>query len=98
MGALARECRAVLEEAVPGDPKGRTYARAIADRLAEWALKGHTGCIRELADRAEGRAGQLLDIEVRPRSFDTDAQGPESSLNSSEKELVIDVKSKDDDA
>jgi len=56
MGALAQACRAILEKPVPGDPKNRTYAQAIAERLAELALKGHSSSIRELADRAEGRA------------------------------------------
>lgn len=65
MGALARACRAMLERPVPGDRQGRTYAQQIAERLADLALKGHTPSIRELADRAEGRAGQSLEIETR---------------------------------
>lgn len=64
-GALARACRAMLERPVPGDRQGRTYAQQIAERLADLALKGHTPSIRELADRAEGRAGQSLEIETR---------------------------------
>ena len=66
MGSLSRACREVLERIVPGDRQGRTYAQAIADRLGELALKGHGPSIRELADRAEGRAGQSLEIETRP--------------------------------
>jgi hypothetical protein len=65
MGSLSRACREVLERAVPGDRQGRTYAQAIADRLGERAVKGDGPSIRELADRAEGRAGQSLEIETR---------------------------------
>jgi Family of unknown function (DUF5681) len=68
MGALARACREVVEKPVPGDREGRTYAQAIAERLAELSLKGHMGAMRELADRGEGRAGQFLNIEIRPAS------------------------------
>jgi hypothetical protein len=64
-GALARACRVVLERPVPGDRKGLTYAEAIAERLGEFAIKGHIMAIREFADRAEGKAGQALEIETR---------------------------------
>jgi hypothetical protein len=43
---------------VPGDPRGRTFAEAIADKLAQQALKGDIRAAEELADRAEGRPGQ----------------------------------------
>lgn len=66
MGALAKACRHVLEQPIPGDEAGRTYAQAIAERLAELAIKGHLGAARELADRAEGRAGQSFNVEIRP--------------------------------
>jgi hypothetical protein len=74
MGALAHACRTVLEQLVPGDQQGRTYAQAIAERLAELALKGHSSSIRELADRAEGRAGQLLNVEIRPARLEPEGQ------------------------
>jgi uncharacterized protein DUF5681 len=67
-GALAKACRDLLERQVPGDSAGRTYAQAIAERLADLSLKGHLSAIRELGDRAEGRAGQLLNVEIRPAS------------------------------
>ena len=67
-GALAKACRDLLERPVPGDRAGRTYAQAIAERLADLALQGHMGAVRELGDRAEGRAGNLLNVEIRPVS------------------------------
>jgi hypothetical protein len=86
MGALAQACRAVLEQVVPGDAKNRTYAQAIAERLAELALKGHSSSIRELADRAEGRAGQLLNVEIRPAQLERESLEMEAS---SEDALLI---------
>jgi hypothetical protein len=65
VGALAKACRAVLEKRVRHDPKKRTHAEMVADYLAEQAILGNKYAIRELADRAEGRAGQLLEVEVR---------------------------------
>jgi hypothetical protein len=69
-GALTKACRELMEQTVPGDPAGRTYAQAIAERLADLSLKGHLSAIRELGDRAEGRAGQLLSLEISPGSND----------------------------
>jgi hypothetical protein len=63
-GALARACREVMAEVVPGDRKGRTGARAIAERMFEFALKGHLGAIKDMADRAEGRAGEYFNLEL----------------------------------
>jgi hypothetical protein len=40
---------------VPGDPRGRTYAQAAAERQFRAALKGGTPAIREIADRIEGK-------------------------------------------
>jgi hypothetical protein len=48
---------------VPGDPEGRTYAQLIAQALAAKALKGDIRAAQELADRAEGRARQAIEIE-----------------------------------
>jgi hypothetical protein len=63
-GALTRAFRDILERRVP-DKSGRTYAEAIAERLVDIALKGYMPAVRELGDRAEGRAGQTLEIEAR---------------------------------
>jgi hypothetical protein len=43
---------------VPDDPEGRTYAQAIAAKLAEKALAGDARAAGQLADRAEGRVRQ----------------------------------------
>src|SRR5262249_19475245 len=54
---LSEACRANLATPVPGDAKGRTYAEAITDMLAQRALKGDIRAVEELANRAEGRPG-----------------------------------------
>jgi hypothetical protein len=48
---------------VPGDTRDRTYAQAIAERLAAKAVDGDIRAAQELADRAEGKARQTLQIE-----------------------------------
>ena len=69
---LSHACRELLASLLPNDPKGRRYAEAIAEKLAERALKGDIRAAQELADRAEGRARQSIEIEnVRLReAFD----------------------------
>jgi len=69
---LSHACRELLASPLPDDPKGRTYAEAIAETLAERALKGDIRAAQELADRAEGRTRQSIEIEnVRLReAFD----------------------------
>jgi hypothetical protein len=44
---------------MPGDPENRSFAEAIADKLAQQALKGDIRAAQELADRAEGRPSQM---------------------------------------
>jgi hypothetical protein len=53
----------LLARTIPSDPKGRTYAEAIAEALAEKAVAGDIRAAQELADRAEGRARQSIEIE-----------------------------------
>ena len=60
---LADACRDVLALPVPGDVDGRTYAQKIAATLAEKAAEGDIRAAQELADRAEGRARQSIEIE-----------------------------------
>jgi hypothetical protein len=60
---LSQACREVLALPVPGDPQGRTYAEMIAATLAGKAVEGDIKAAQELADRAEGRARQSIDIE-----------------------------------
>lgn len=43
---------------------GVTYAEAIARRLADKALEGDVRAAAELAERAEGRPSQPIDLEV----------------------------------
>jgi hypothetical protein len=60
---LSTAYRQKLDSLVPGDPQGRTYAQAIGDCLADRALAGDIRAAQELADRAEGRARQSIEIE-----------------------------------
>jgi Family of unknown function (DUF5681) len=60
---LSHACRELLAQPVPEDPKGRTYAEAIAQTLGEKALAGDIRAAQELADRAEGKARQAIEIE-----------------------------------
>ena len=63
MAPLSHACRELLAAPVPNDPEGRTYAEAIAKTLAEKALAGDIRAAQELADRAEGKARQSIEIE-----------------------------------
>jgi len=56
---LSEACRAKLASPIPGDPESRSYAEAIADKLALLALRGDIRAAQELADRAEGRPSQM---------------------------------------
>jgi Family of unknown function (DUF5681) len=52
---LSQACRELLAAPVPRDPKGLTYAEAIAQMLAKKALDGDIRAAQEIADRAEGK-------------------------------------------
>ena len=60
---LSQACREVLALPVPGDPEARSYAQKIAATLAEKAAQGDIRAVAELADRAEGKARQSIEIE-----------------------------------
>ena len=60
---LSHACRDLLSRNIPNDPQGRTYAEAIAEALVEKAVAGDIRAAQELADRAEGRARQSIEIE-----------------------------------
>jgi Family of unknown function (DUF5681) len=60
---LSQACRELLAQPVPDDSEGRTYAQAIAQTLAAKALAGDIRAAQEIADRAEGRARQAIEIE-----------------------------------
>lgn len=61
---LSQACRELLNASVPNDPQARTYAQVIAAKLAKKAMRGDVGAAKELADRAEGRARQSVEIET----------------------------------
>jgi hypothetical protein len=60
---LSQACRELLAVPVPDDPDGRTYAEAIAQKLAQKAIEGDIRAAQEIADRAEGRARQSIEIQ-----------------------------------
>jgi hypothetical protein len=64
--AFSEACRDVLAAPVTGDRDGRTYAQAIAWKLAEMARAGDVRAAVELADRAEGRVRQAVEMENAP--------------------------------
>jgi hypothetical protein len=55
---LSEACRAKLASPIPGDTESRSYAEAIADKLAQLASRRDIRAAQELADRAEGRPSQ----------------------------------------
>jgi hypothetical protein len=60
---LVDASREVLAEPVPDDAEGCTGARVIAEMLLAKAVKGDIAAAKELADRAEGKPRQSLEIE-----------------------------------
>jgi hypothetical protein len=57
----AYQCK--LEELVPNDPGGRTWAEIIAEAQIRDAVRGNVQAAREIADRTEGRARQAIEFE-----------------------------------
>jgi hypothetical protein len=52
-----------LEEPVPSDPEGRTWAELIAVSQVRDAVRGNVQAAREIADRTEGRPRQAIEFE-----------------------------------
>ena len=52
-----------LEEPVPNDSQGRTWAELIAEAQVRDAVRGNVQAAREIADRTEGRARQAIEFE-----------------------------------
>jgi hypothetical protein len=62
---LSDAYRYKLEEPVPNDPEGRTWAELIAEAQVRDAVRGNVQAAREIADRTEGRARQAIEFEDR---------------------------------
>jgi len=60
---LSDAYRCKLEEPVPNDPEGRTWAELIAEAQVRDAVRGNVQAAREIADRTEGRARQAIEFE-----------------------------------
>jgi hypothetical protein len=61
---LSEAIRAQLAEEMPGADE-RTYAEEVARVLCESAVKGDVAAAREIADRAEGKPKQSVDLDMR---------------------------------
>lgn len=59
---LTDACRELLSKPAPDDASGRSYAEAIAEQLGKQALAGDVHAAREIADRAEGKARQAMEV------------------------------------
>jgi hypothetical protein len=60
---LSDAYKSKLEEPVPNDPEGRTWAELIAAAQVRDAVRGNVQAAREIADRTEGRARQAIEFE-----------------------------------
>ena len=60
---LSDAYRNKLEEPVPNDPEGRTWAELIAEAQVRDAVRGNVQAAREIADRTEGKARQAIEFE-----------------------------------
>lgn len=60
---LSNAYRNKLEEPVPNDPEGRTWAELIAEAQVRDAVRGNVQAAREIADRTEGRPRQAIEFE-----------------------------------
>jgi len=60
---LSNAYKSKLEEAVPNDPEGRTWAELIAEAQVRDAVRGNVQAAREIADRTEGRPRQAIEFE-----------------------------------
>lgn len=83
IATLSRAIRQVLNECVPG-ANGTTYAEAIARALAVKAAHGDVRAAAELADRAEGRPTQTIDLEVTQLAQRFDAMSRDELLRYAE--------------
>lgn len=60
---LSDAYRHKLEEPVPNDSEGRTWAELIAVAQVRDAVRGNVQAAREIADRTEGRPRQAIEFE-----------------------------------
>ena len=60
--ALSDAYRQLLETKHPSDPRGRTWAEVIAEAQAQQAAWGKTPAASEIADRAEGKPAQSIEV------------------------------------
>jgi hypothetical protein len=61
---LGDALRAQLAVEMP-DASERTYAEEIARVLCEEAARGNVAAAREIADRAEGKPKQAIDVDIK---------------------------------
>jgi hypothetical protein len=52
-----------LDEVVPGDPNGRTYAEAVAEALVERAIRGNVSATKLILLLVEGPPPRQMEVE-----------------------------------
>jgi hypothetical protein len=65
---LSEAYKNMLEELVPNDAEGRTWAELIAEGQIRDAVRGNVQAAKEIADRTEGRARQAIEFEDKTLS------------------------------
>jgi hypothetical protein len=66
-----------LEELIPNDPEGRTWAELIAEAQVRDAVRGNVQAAREIADRTEGKPRQSIEFEDKTLAAAFERMSPE---------------------
>lgn len=58
--SVSNDLYALLSEPFPNDPKNRTYLRIMNEGIVKKAAKGDAGAFNAVADRVDGKVGQVI--------------------------------------
>jgi Family of unknown function (DUF5681) len=62
---LSEAYKKILETEITSGPnKGKTYAEAIAEKIADESVKGKVNAAGEIADRVEGKPRQAYEVQL----------------------------------
>ena len=64
---ISQALQNLVNQRVPYDPRGRTYAELIAEAMVREALKGNVRAIKEIWDRVEGKVSPRSERNQRGR-------------------------------